>query len=68
MKLKTMNAAERCALAKLFNRDRAPLSRTEWMRQYRAFRKTAWYSFAGCWVVQWCGMTIGIESDGYTHS
>lgn len=22
----------------------------------------------GCVMVQWCGMTIGIEPDGYTHS
>ncbi len=22
----------------------------------------------GCWLGQWCGMTIGIEEDGYTHS
>jgi hypothetical protein len=22
----------------------------------------------GCWLGQWCGMTMGIEKDGYTHS
>jgi hypothetical protein len=36
---------------------------------YREFRRFAWVSTSvGCLVVPWCGMTIGIESDGYTHS
>ena len=36
---------------------------------YRQFRKRAipLHSF-GCVMIQWCGMWLGIEADGYTHS
>lgn len=34
---------------------------------YRQFRKLAHVSF-GCVMVPWCGMWLGIETDGYTHS
>lgn len=34
---------------------------------YRQFRKLAYVSF-GALMVPWCGMWIGIETDGYTHS
>ena len=34
---------------------------------YRAFRRTVQFSF-DCAMVQWCGMWLGIELDGYTHS
>lgn len=34
---------------------------------YRSFRKLAVSSF-GTIVVPWCGMWLGIEEDGYTHS
>lgn len=34
---------------------------------YRQFRKLAFVSF-GALMVPWCGMWLGIESDGYTHS
>ena len=34
---------------------------------YRQFRKLAVSSF-GCVMVPWCGMWLGIETDGYTHS
>ena len=37
---------------------------------YREFRKTVQPEFCGhgAILVRWCGMTIGIETDGYTHS
>lgn len=36
---------------------------------YRAFRKTVVSVFPfDCLMVQWSGMWLGIESDGYTHS
>lgn len=35
---------------------------------YLAFRRTAYQAFGDCLMVYWCGMFIGIESDGYTHS
>lgn len=34
---------------------------------YRQFRKLVVHSF-GCVMVPWCGMWLGIEQDGYTHS
>jgi hypothetical protein len=34
---------------------------------YRQFRKLARVSF-GALMVPWCGMWLGIEQDGYTHS
>lgn len=34
---------------------------------YRQFRRLAVFSF-GVLMVPWCGMWLGIETDGYTHS
>jgi len=34
---------------------------------YRDFRKTVKQGF-DCLMVRWCGMMLGIESDGYVHS
>ena len=30
--------------------------------------KAIWSSLNGCWLVQFAGMTVGIERDGYVHS
>lgn len=27
-----------------------------------------WDSICGCWLTSVCGMTVGIETDGYIHS
>jgi hypothetical protein len=35
---------------------------------YDAFLETVIYSHMECLLVNWLGMTIGIEPDGYTHS
>ncbi len=37
-------------------------------RSYRAFRKINVEPGYDCIMVQWCGMWLGIETDGYTHS
>ncbi len=34
---------------------------------YRQFRKRV-FPGPGCIMVGWCGMFLGIEPDGYTHS
>jgi len=34
---------------------------------YRQFRKTV-VPGCNCLMVLWCGMWLGIETDGYTHS
>ena len=36
---------------------------------YLAFRRTAYVShMQGCVMLPWCGMWLGIERDGHTHS
>jgi hypothetical protein len=36
---------------------------------YRAFRASAGKGIGmDCVLIRWCGMTLGIEPDGYTHS
>lgn len=32
---------------------------------FRRFIKPA---FGDCFMIPWCGMYLGIEADGYTHS
>ena len=45
-----------------------------WLRNdqgltYRQFRATATHGIGmDCILVQWSGMWLGIETDGYTHS
>ena len=42
--------------------DRQPLGIS-----YLQFRRTVQRGY-NCLMVEWCGMWLGIESDGYTHS
>lgn len=35
---------------------------------YRQFRRTVRVVARDCAMVEWCGMWLGIELDGYTHS
>lgn len=36
---------------------------------YKQFRRTVQYGGAAyCIMIRWCGMWLGIEPDGYTHS
>jgi hypothetical protein len=37
------------------------------LQTYRTFRRTVRHG-PGCIMVQWQGMWLGIEPDGYTHS
>ena len=52
---------QRIALKRIYDR--------EWNKpdSYLTFRRTVEYGF-GCIMVPWCGMVLGIEPDGYTHS
>jgi hypothetical protein len=57
----TLTKAQRIALYKVWQRP------VEDKKSYKEFRK----SVQGGWdyvMVQWCGMWLGIEKDGYTHS
>ena len=52
---------QKIALFKVYSRDwNKPLS-------YLSFRRTVQQSF-DCIMVPYCGMWLGIEKDGYTHS
>lgn len=54
--------AQRVALHRLWVRANQGLS-------YRQFRRSVRFmSYDNCVLVPWCGMLIGIEIDGYTHS
>ena len=36
---------------------------------FLAFRRSAYMAnYDNCVMVQWCGMWLGIEADGYCHS
>ena len=36
-------------------------------KTYLEFRRSVQQG-SGCLMVEWCGMWLGIEPDGYTHS
>ena len=52
---------QRIALKRIYDRD--------WDKpdSYLTFRRTVFYGF-GYILVPWCGMDLGIEPNGYTHS
>ena len=52
---------QQIALKRVF--DRTPLDMTDLQ-----FRRTAFNAFDECVMVYWCGILLGIERDGYTHS
>lgn len=67
MKIRLMNKAEQQALKSVY--DRGPIVVGGKKISYVAFRRMAYYStLNGCFMVQWQGMTLGIEKDGYVHS
>lgn len=65
--------AQRVALKRVF--DRTPLThecrsvqcKHERAISYREFRKKVAAGY-DCIMIFWCGMWLGIEPDGYTHS
>lgn len=60
-----LTKAQRKALKKVYDRENnSPLFN---LMSYRQFRKTVLYG-SDCIMVPWCGMWLGIEKDGYTHS
>ncbi len=65
---------QRIALKKVYDRGQhftgTPNKGQAWQGSYREFRRTVVPAFdgSGCIMVPWCGMWLGIETDGYTHS
>ena len=58
-----LTRAQRVALHRVYKRNPQPIT-------YRQFRRavTPYFDSSGCIMVKWCGMWLGIETDGYTHS
>lgn len=58
-----MNMKEQEACKALFDRS------ADGAADYAAFRERFKYDrLNGCWIGEWCGMIVGIEENGYTHS
>jgi hypothetical protein len=55
-----LNKAQRKALHRVWTRDPQDMT-------YMQFRRSVQHGF-DCVMVRWCGMWLGIEIDGYTHS
>jgi len=61
--MRVITRMQRIAIKRIYDRkDKSTTGLT-----YRQFRKTVQYGF-DCLMVHWCGIWLGIESDGYTHS
>lgn len=63
--MKPITKAQRKAIKRIF--DRGPILKDGKPLTYREFRKTVKSGF-DCLMVEWKGMWLGIEKDGYTHS
>jgi hypothetical protein len=63
-----LSRAQREALKRVYDRTTV-ISKTAAgsSASYLAFRRTIQQGY-GCVMVFWCGMWLGIEPDGYTHS
>lgn len=57
-----LTRAQRRAIFNLWERNHDGLSR------FRMFRRLRVSPGFDCPLVQWCGMTVGVEADGYTHT
>ena len=54
--------AQKRAIKRIYDRDAQGMT-------YLAFRRSVERAcYDNCLMVQWCGMWLGIEEDGYTHS
>ena len=59
----TLTKPQRKAVKRVYDRKmEAPQ-----LLSYRQFRATVQPGY-DCIMLQWCGMWLGIEKDGYTHS
>jgi hypothetical protein len=57
-----LTKAQQRALLSVYRRTPLPMS-------YLGFRRSVVkYLRDGCILVPWCGMWLGIENDGYTHT
>jgi hypothetical protein len=61
MSMVRLNKEQQKSLHRVWCRDGQGLT-------YLEFRRTQVMPGWGCVMVKWCGMWLGIEPDGYTHS
>lgn len=71
----TLNKDQQLALKRVYDRSKLdgfgrPIDSVKAKGiSYRQFRRTVQYSsLMKCAMVRWCGMWLGIEEDGHTHS
>jgi len=64
----TMNKAQQKALWNILLRKNPGAELPMFRGAYMRLRRQAVYNFTDCWMVPYCGMWLGIEKDGYTHS
>ena len=59
----TLTKAQRRALFRLYSRN------ADGTHSYRQFRQRVFPGMGGEYImVQWCGMYVGIEADGHSHT
>ena len=58
---------QRAALWRVYTRTLEGTNRAPCIRDYRRWRRTVQQGY-DCYMVQFAGMWLGIERDGYTHS
>ena len=64
-----VTAAQAAALVRVYWRVTDDNGNTYQKRySWREFTATVTLAFTDCVMVPWCGMALGIETDGYTHS
>jgi hypothetical protein len=59
-KMSRITKEQQQAIKRKFERDDQGMT-------YLQFRRSVKYGY-DCLMVRWCGMWLGIEKDGYTHS
>ena len=56
---------QQVALKRIYDRETGMPD--NWKGSYLNFRRTVQQGY-DCIMIKWCGMWLGIEKDGYTHS
>ena len=57
---------QQCAVKRIYSRDWGGYPKPSYLEFRRSVSQPVLMD--DCVIVHWCGMYLGIESDGYTHS
>ncbi len=63
----TITKQQQIALKQIWDRQGHNNQGSAYQGSYLEFRRSIQHGF-DCIMVRWCGMWLGIELDGYTHS